>query len=309
MTLILCEVYQGEKANRRYLVNRGLRIYPLYWMCLLLAVIVLYFVKDAAHVNIGGDAPGSKGLRYPSGLWDWVKNVTFFGPEGSRYTVTQAWSLRVEMIFYVLMIFLCRRFWIVILWVIGSIAILVYHETSGSPFSLRYSSAQGASLAFALGSLVYYLRQRFTLNLLLRWTIAAVFLLNFVFAYKIWGFSQTNVTFYGFLKKDDYGLYPYMVLSALMLWVVLDSEPWIDGHKWLKSVGHYLGKIAYAIFLCHWIAAYIVIYFGIPYTDRPAFIVVSFLVVHLMSVALHYFVERPIDLKVRNKIRGSSGKS
>jgi len=303
MTLVLNKSYNGVEGAWRFSLNRILRIYPVYWVCLILGLITLsIFMQLSLEVPDSGRR--ILGLRESKVWGDWVKNLSFFGPDSSKYAITQAWSLRVEMTFYVLMMVLCKRLWIVVLWLLTSIGICVFHEFSGVNFAGRYATVQGASIAFSLGAMVYYLRQKWTMNKLLGMIFVVLFFAHFILAFKIWSFPFEYVTLYGFKRATDYGLYAHSFLAALLLWVILDSEGWIKSKPRIKRAGRYLGNLAYSVFLCHWIVAYLIMMAGVDYDDKLLFFPATFIGINLLAILLYHGVERPIDLKFRDRIRG-----
>jgi len=303
MSLIINEVYTGKNGTMRYAANRILRIYPVYWVCLFLSILLFAIFRPEVTSFLENNDVARYAVMEPDGLKGWIKNLTFYGSVETRLVITQGWSLRVEMVFYALMLILCRRFWIVILWLIVSIYICYYQASNEVSFIDRYNTIQGASLAFSLGAMVYYLRKSVTMPRLFSIVIPIVFFTHLVFAYKIWGFKLENFGLYGLLRKDDFGLYMHTVLSALLLWVILDNESILKDRKKLKSAGTYLGKIAYGVFLCHWLVLFVLGLLGMDVTNKYIFIPVSFIGVNLLAWALYSWVEKPIDKRFRDRIR------
>ncbi|MGB0101297.1 MAG: acyltransferase, partial [Nocardioides sp.] len=78
-------------STRHYLWKRALRILPLYWI-----VVVVALTFDPANEDL---------------TWqDWVANLTFtqlYRPELLPSSLTQMWSLCTEVAFYVLLPLLC----------------------------------------------------------------------------------------------------------------------------------------------------------------------------------------------------------
>ena len=78
-------------STRHYLWKRALRILPLYWV-----VVVLALTLDPANEDMGWQ--------------DWLANLTFtqlYRPELLPSSLTQMWSLCTEVAFYVVLPFLC----------------------------------------------------------------------------------------------------------------------------------------------------------------------------------------------------------
>lgn len=144
MTLILSEVYTGFANSWRYALNRILRIFPVYWAALAIALIVGYLGLETLIKDI-------EAAYQPQSATEFIGNFTLVAFWESKLTISQAWSLRVELVYYALMVFLCRDWRIVLIWLFCSILICAYQVNENSVFYLRYSTIAGASIAFALG--------------------------------------------------------------------------------------------------------------------------------------------------------------
>lgn len=303
MTLIIKEVYTDKIGAIRYGINRLLRIFPIYWVCLVIGLIVLLCVNKTEPQNTDMFF-FNLSLSWPETFLEWFKNLTLIGPQDSNLTISQGWSLSIELIFYALMLVLCRRFWIVLVWLGISLAIVYYHQANEFEFSKRYISVSGASLAFASGSMIYYIRQKCKLPNLISVFFIGLFLYHFIFANGIWGFQSVTSTWPGILLVHHYGLPVHTVLAALILWAILDLEDQTSKDSSVIKRGNQLGKIAYAIFLCHWIVAYILHFSGINYTDKAIFFPLAIIGTNLFAVLLYRVVEYPLDKTFRDRIRG-----
>jgi peptidoglycan/LPS O-acetylase OafA/YrhL len=152
ITLVFIEKYDGRLFL--FYTNRALRIYPIYWVCLL-----LYLVVNALVVY--QIVPTSSDLRSTSTLW-WsqdhpigvleqlfvaVLNVFIvgqdivhggFGNPNELFLhyfvyVRVAWSVAVELSFYAIAPFVVRRLWLIAALLVGSLA-------SQSWFLARYDA-------------------------------------------------------------------------------------------------------------------------------------------------------------------------
>ncbi|MHC4428800.1 MAG: acyltransferase family protein, partial [Planctomycetota bacterium] len=184
MSLVLTKSYGfSPRGTARFLGNRGLRIYPPYLAALLLGLGVVLAIPDAVAVL-------NPRFRLPESALGWLHNGVIFGLlRDGRRLVPSAWSLEVELIFYLAMgLLLVRWRVLVFLWFALSVAYTLFMLAQGYPWVDRYIPPQAASLPFSTGALLFHVRDR------LRWIRAwqgppalLFFALHAFFATAIWG--------------------------------------------------------------------------------------------------------------------------
>ncbi len=293
MTLVLQQTYGfSVDGLGRYALNRTLRIYPPYWAALLLSVLVVTEFPEACR------AIGAR-LRLPPDAAGWTKNIAIFGlfpPQPSRL-VPPAWSLDVELTFYVLMgLLLSRSRAIVAIWLLSSLAYLGYATAEGWTFYDTWMLPQGSSVAFALGASVYFLRTR-RVPVWLVVLAGACFAGNVFFAAALWG------------NPRAYGVYVSVLTSFVLIWGLSGiSTPALPSR--LVRADRLLGDLAYPIFLCHFQVGALMAHF--LFNDArppgPALFLAALPGIHLIALALHYGVEWPVA-SVRDRVRAPSGGS
>jgi len=303
MTLVLNGNYQGEGGWRRYAINRLLRIFPPYVVVFLFSVTLLALAPWLLVEPVDLGLAYGQVVRTSESLSDWALNLTLVLPwSNQNFSVSQAWSLRVELVFYALMIVLVKWRPVVLTWLLVSLALVYYQHTLDLPFIDRYTSLAGSSLAFALGSCVWHWRDRLALAPWQLWLSTGVFFLHAAFAAEIWGFERLE-SFAHFFRTGSYGLYLSTILAAWMLAAIVSNTragaarvPWSD----------WLGNLAYPIFLCHWLIAGLMLSVGVSFDDKPVLIPLSLLGIHLLAYAIYVGIERPIDDHVRKRVRNQS---
>ncbi|WP_258589477.1 acyltransferase family protein [Mesorhizobium sp. AR02] len=259
-----------------FLVNRALRIYPAYLVAMLFGLGIGLIM---------GGTPLNPAIAIPDSFDAWIRQVGIFGllplAGVGGYPirlVPPAWSLNMELTWYLMMIPLSRR---VGLWLAASICIaaaLINRGDSGHVYYAYY----GPSLCFALGAAVY----RFRLKLSKAHIIPAFSaLLLLVVAADIYGASA-------------WLLYASSAATAYAL-----SCADFRSSRFAKA-DQRMGDLAYPMFLCHWhVAALFGSQPGWPLllTSLPAIIGVS----ALMVVA----IERPMEtIRKLVRPRGSAGR-
>jgi peptidoglycan/LPS O-acetylase OafA/YrhL len=298
MCLILNEVYVGTENTLKYLANRALRIYPPY-----IAVLLLTFITISAVPELMGDIAFDTlifrdVLSQPGNAEQWLANISLLYAPSELLAVSQAWSLRVELVYYVAMIFLVRHQSLVVVWCALSIAYVVYLEYLDASFWQRYATILGASIAFSLGALIYHLHKKYKLGALHLPIAATLYFLHLSLAQRIWGNGSEGLIMLSF--RETYGIYTNLLLAGYLLYAIICTE---ERPGSFFKLGKTLGDIAYAIFLVHWVVAIGLIAAGVPFENKQYFVPVSFLALNLTAIALYLLVEKPVNVHFRDKIR------
>jgi peptidoglycan/LPS O-acetylase OafA/YrhL len=287
MTKVIHEVYglDGPGA-RRFLINRFLRIFPPYWFFLCLAFLLLVL------------SPGRFDHTYsimilPGNFYDFFRNVTLFQlPWSPSIVIPTAWSLTVEVYFYIFMVaLLSRSRRIVVIWFLASLAYTIWLLAIGAPFGQRYTPPSAASLFFSTGAMIYFFRPKFER---LRISLRSAFILLPLFCFapmlvEAVGLDRFTIGFYG-----PVALFMVLFVTALN-WRNTTWYPW---DKWL-------GDLAYPVFITHYLAA------GMIYIVKPDvpfrlwFFIAAYALCILISGAFIFLAERTLD-PLRTRIRGRS---
>jgi peptidoglycan/LPS O-acetylase OafA/YrhL len=300
MTLVINEVYNNQRGPLRYFTNRLLRIYPIYWAVLAISIVCSTSYPQFRSQPIGAYLNFGHVMPLPETPLEWLGNLTLLYPFDAKLSISPAWSLRIELIYYAALLLLARNRWVVITWFAFSLLYILHLEYSGAQFIERYTSVLGSSIAFSLGALVYYLRR---ITRLPAWHVplaALLYLIHLCYAPEIWGFSRSGSGFSGLFNVGHYGLYGAIVLGAYLLFAIVCNDK--KQHGWY-NFGHQLGNLAYPIFLIHWSIAILCLALGISFEQKSYFIPVSFVLLNTSAILLYWVVEKPINVGLRNKIR------
>jgi len=82
MALILSEKYTSTRA---FYINRALRIYPPYWVAMLLSFAVYYFYPNNSHDPIKTALESIEKESFIFLTWGVVSNLTLLGIDLTRY--------------------------------------------------------------------------------------------------------------------------------------------------------------------------------------------------------------------------------
>ena len=290
MTLILQTAYgyswQGLKL---YVVNRILRIYPLYWAgCLLSVAIILWVGKDFSRDYLGT-------MYLPRNSISAFKNIfILFSIKTTPRLISPTWALSVELLFYLLIgigISKTRRFSLI--WFAASIGYAVYINYAGLDWNYRYYSIFAASLPFSSGALIYHynkeltslplFQKKFTLPLL-----AVLLLVIFYFISP--GSKAVRVS----------GFYASYLLQAMMIII-------LSGKKLPSAVDQWIGYFSYPIYLTHYQAGLIISKLTSLARGDLKLLLMTIPLVLAISLVFIYGIEHPFE-NIRKKVKQKTAK-
>jgi len=276
VTLIVNEAYAGRPIA--YLANRFLRIYPVYWACLLIGVAVVTLAPVASLINPAMVAPRTVQAAVPQ--------IVIFGLYLADVRVLPpAWSLSVELEFYLIVGLLTARSFrltAALVPISATVSVLCAFHILPFPF---YGSPIGNADAFFIGSLTWHLRNRFTFE---GWKPFAAALSAFL----LLAFGPV------YLLPDSNSLLAAPVV-ALVILTGRRLPPAFSGR--MARVAAWLGRMAYPVFLLHWPIAGI---FFAAFDIHPGWLLFALTIAttSLVSAAVVALVDIPIE-RVRRGIR------
>ena len=246
MTMIMHASY-GYSLNglKRYILNRFLRLYPVYWVLLLISVLVIYLIGPEASQIFHPK------MVIPDTIGRVIANITMIYPrfEPVTYPVRLSpatWALTIEIIFYVLIgLGLSKSRLISTIWLIISfcwVAVTIFK--SGYLF-LGYGNVIQASLPFAMGAWIYHYCEavnKFIQFLRVR-VVVFLYCANILFVLLCQIFIPDKAWFISML-----GTWVNLLFSALMIVTLFKY----GGLYFNKRIDSFLGDLSYPIYLFHW---------------------------------------------------------
>ncbi len=315
MAMILNEKYTGPGSYGLFITNRFLRLYPAYWVVLALTVTMTF-----AQWNIFGE--GFRVVPYlhyfnligiKSRLYITFTNLFMFGqdsimfmklsPEGAlafasnfrdagtafppvfRFLfVPQAWSLGIELMFYVLAPLLVRRGnWKILAIISGSLFLRFYIYGIGfehDPWTYRFFPAELAFFLF--GVLSYRLYERYRGMNIRKEVLLAVFLgviaftLLYQFAPKLLIRGQS---------LNQWGYYMVLVFAIPAMFLFTKGS----------RLDAYLGELSYPIYISHIFVLNATTYKLFKGGHHYQLYLFSFVLVLVFSMLLVHLLIRPIE--------------
>ncbi len=323
MSLVLDTKYVG--ANNRYFLflgNRLLKLYPAYWTVLLLAILMqlcvwlfaghpillmhqmthfkmgipgIVFVGFTNIAILGLDLISFLGLNKMTGelffTADFLKTYPFVF---SFLVIPQAWSLGIELTFYILAPFLLRRKWYVILVIMLLVLCLRLYLVHGlqlhyDPWIFRFFPSQ--LLLFLAGNIAYRLyvfikkrKEVSTLSVCIALTVV-------IFA-----------SFYFYHFPAHYGR------KTIYLAIIFFSLPVLMYTNKVFRYDSLLGELSYPVYLTHMLALQIIstIQSETGYLRSVPIAVSTLVLTMIFSILINRFVVRPIDRFRQSRVQVTS---
>jgi peptidoglycan/LPS O-acetylase OafA/YrhL len=309
MALILTEKYRGPGSKKLFWGNRFLRIYPLYWVVAGISAVI--WVGSYLMHHGSGPLQVFKLLDLTGVLLITLSNICIFGQDLVMFTgtdghghvfltpdftlsypplwsfliVPQAWSLSVELMFYLVAPFLVRRSVISVLVVIVlSLALRAYLffacNLKWDPWNYRFFPTEIAF--FLAGAIAYrgyvWLEGATIRRLYLRVWAGCFFVLFFAYQFL------PSFTLAG-LSLNQWIYYVIVGLSIPVLFLL--TKNW--------RLDRYIGELSYPVYIVHIILIALVAqlwrYFGIQRGEHTAVVVFSL----AASLILIHWVLSPIE--------------
>jgi peptidoglycan/LPS O-acetylase OafA/YrhL len=214
----------------RYLWRRFSRIFPIYWVILLLSIGV---------ISAGRLATG-KAVGFEIGLSDIAGTIFLVMGEGEPKYLGVAWSLQYEVIFYLAfcLLLINARMGVCIFFAWALFVLVRAFGLTSLDLPLQLGSAH--CLQFLLGVVVGMVTRRYRLHVSKKTLLAALGLLAVAVVFEVYGpFARHSAQ-----GRMALGLASAAVLATL---VFLENEDGIRTPKWLAR----MGSVSYSIYLGH----------------------------------------------------------
>ncbi len=304
MTFIMRNSYGYSLGGiRRFAVNRFLRLYPAYWMVLILSVLAIYYFGE-------NQARAYRAFIFlPRNPGEIAQNISLiylnlFPTHVAPRISPPTWALTIELVFYFLIALgLSRSRLGTSLWLAASVLYTAISIGIDLPYRYRYSFILAGSLPFSLGSFLFHFRGSILkiISSLPRFinpaTLSLLFLVNSSMAaagkgipslsfYETWGSCLNICIHFCIIAALIEGKYPAMT----------------------KALDEKLGNYSYPIYLMHWQVGFVVsmILFSKPVNGFHGQGVISVFVTLVASFGVSFliikFVDQPIET-IRRRVR------
>ncbi len=317
MSLILSEKYIGKAGSYKlFISNRFLRIFPIFWAVLLLTIlfgtVMLMFGDHSATVGVyanylsqgghfdifaiglliisnlflfGGDLVMFLGLNSTTGHLFFTPDFTMTTPRLHGFLfVPQAWTIAIELMFYLIAPFIVRQK----TWIIGTIIALslglrwyLYaHGFNHDPWTHRLFPLELAF--FLIGTLTYRLYTKiktYTFDQRVLYTALSAIGL------------ATGLYYPGNTSVFHEASYFALVVLCLPLLFIVTKNSKFDSK---------IGELSYPVYICHILVITIVTFFSVQVRYMGPFIAVLSIGFALL---LNRFIADPIERFRQRRVR------
>ncbi len=291
MTAALNEVYGFD--GLRFWSNRALRLLPPYYFVCALTLIAIAVAphQAAAYMKFWRGLPGASDLLINLAVLPLQLSY------GSVRLVPPFWSVAIEIDMYLLLYLVVSRqmSWALISLVTG-LTLQLACVYAGFNWTLIYFTAPSAVFPFAVGAVLYFLRQRggWVASPLAATCAFAAWIANMLAGGTV--FAESYVFGWGYL------------FDTLCFAVVVSGLSGLSGRQFgplVERIDRMFGEWSYFAFLVHWLAGFVVagVLFGGEWRGWTLVLVVTPVVV-AASAGLAMLNRRFVE-PLRNRVRYS----
>jgi peptidoglycan/LPS O-acetylase OafA/YrhL len=298
MSLILNEKYIKKNGSYRlYITNRFLRIYPVYWFVLALTFIFMLTqnsMRPLLFQYFNNFAPFGSLSVFSTFTQYIFKNVFIFSTVDyfvlipkiyDRLLVGQAWTLGIELTFYLIAPFITRlRIKSLIFLIFLAILIRVYatHYAHFYPDDQVDYFFIPNFIFFCLGIASYYLYLGYR-KINIQNSITVVIIAIFFIITLLFNFIPVHLTNTPFLLQ-----WLFYILLLFML-------PVLFVHQGKNKLMMYLGDITYPLYICHLLVIYILQSLMINKANENLYRIIGVVVCIFFAIILNRYIANPID--------------
>jgi peptidoglycan/LPS O-acetylase OafA/YrhL len=289
-TLVLNQKY-GFSLNgfKLFLINRFLRLYPVYYMAMIISILLILVFPDAFVNSFHGR------LKLPTDFKNIFLNLFIVGLDFNTEIrlVPPAWAISNIILHYIFLgVGIGKSKKIVTFWLILCICYHFFNKLFGLGWYWAYANVLGASLPFAMGSFLYHYTSRLD-KIIPKFDIKTViifYLTFFGFVLLLYPYNKLFLPFYFNLIVTSYLIFSFKSIN-------------INASKLCRSLDSWSDKLSFPIFLVHWQAGLILSFFLGVNRGTFVFFVESLPLIFIFSLSLAIISDKMI-VPIRNLVSG-----
>lgn len=303
MSLILLS--NSYRSKTTFYINRLLRLFPIYWFVAIFTLAIYFCFPTENSKNFFNTF---ESLEFDS-IWLYLSNIMLIGQDWIMFTgvkdgifgfatnfndsevlvwqgllVPQAWTLGVELSFYLIAPFILNnpRIWISIL--LLSLALRFYFISIGlgteDPFTYRFFPLEIA--LFLLGAFSHQMLRPFYLKIKVMDNIRMIKNITYLFIFFICIFH----------------LLPGGILKSFMMIIVfIFALPFLAKYQSNNNADNWVGNLSYPIYICHWIVIDL-IKFVFEYLNIASNSILFYFTVIALTLLFAFLLETTINQRV-----------
>lgn len=303
MTLVMQTSYgDGPTGFSRFWANRFLRLFPVYWITILITIGLLLVFPATSGLHVA--------MRVPGTAVEWLQNISMLYLSPFPQTVLPrlspaTWALTTEIVFYLIIsLGASRTLRRTLIWLGVSLVYTAFAVFAADSYRHIYGAIPGGSLPFSLGALIYFAlneSERFRLG-----NPRAV-----LWGCMIGAATSTALRIaYRYFSGVDALAAPAMlctiVFAAGAVLALLTVQP--ATRPGSGKFDKLLGDLSYPIYIAHWACAAIAATsFGLSASRPSVESVALFLVTYGLAIGYGLMLIRFVDPAIehlRTQIRG-----
>ena len=280
-----CHLASGTK---KFYINRALRLYPAHWVVLLLYALAFYLTNTPSFLL--GESYGKDWLLPVA----FLTNFSFFGVELLPFTdqsnwafiIGPVWSLSLEAYFYLLAPLLVIRSLKFLILLTGGLLLIrlgmYWLDVPLLPW--RYFFFPSVLVFFLIGTLSYRFYALIKHKRLSPWlgVIAGTVLFMFTISESFWLKAGAGLDVW-----QSWGFYAAVAVCTPFLFH-------LTKHHRLDNV---IGQLTYPLYIGHMLVIMVLHHIDTGPVDKGLLALIGSI---LLSVALYYWVDKPVDrLRIR----------
>jgi peptidoglycan/LPS O-acetylase OafA/YrhL len=279
MTLVLNREYPYTvRGIAGFLINRALRIYPMYLIVLAFTVFFVYFLPSTSWQFW-------RSIIMPQTTWSWLQNLFLILPGDTPIMlIPQAWSLFVEFCYYILMsIGFSRSKKATAVWFGFSLVYTVFSLVFGLDFFDRHKTVIAGSMEFSIGAMIYHFGERLRAG---KYTFV-IPITMYLFLVCMYPYTPVDITYY------------ISIYVASIVVITLKD-------KKATRIDTDIGDLSYPIYLSHTTVGILVtaIFLGVPEFKQYGYFVFYLFYIIVFSYILHTTVDRRVGV-LRKRVKAS----
>jgi len=309
MTLIMHKSYgYSARGILSFGFNRFLRLYPSYWIVLILSAAIILWVGEENARSY------HSGIYLPSTAEEWLQNLSliyanWFPMQAFPRLSPPTWALTLELLFYLLIALgVSKSKPITVAWFAASVVFTVGTHFSENGYDYRYLFVGAASLPFSIGALIFHYREIILPKLRRFADTRSLVILLILFTFN--SIAAGGFKLLGFpLFLQSLCFYANLVLNVAVI-SILAGRPKLPISEALDK---WIGDFSYPLYLFHWQAGMFVsfLFFQEPQRGPNLNGLLCFVGALILCAVVSYliirFVDRPVEM-LRSSVRNRVGR-
>lgn len=290
MTLIMKETYGYSFLGvSKYAINRFLRLFPVYWVLLLITILTIALVGNTNSKAF------HQAMFLPITPSEWASNLSLIFWSQTPIEVIPriapaTWALTIELFFYLIIgLGVSSSKISTMTWVSVSILYTIYFNLT-SHIGLGYGTIWLASLPFSLGAMAYHFKNE--INKL----IEKLRLGNLLFIAYVTNLFVASLSSYLFSENLSWKVSFLASILNLLISAMLTVHLFNIDRTLSRTWNSFLGNLSYPVYVFHWGGALIAATIFSDFNRENSIIIFIFGLV--ITVIISYLVEYNVSKKI-----------